>query len=307
MRCSAAALVVFLCLVGCRRVPQATLEAPDAGPIVLRDLGRLEDPLPVAQAVAQRPDDPRGALLQLQAVWRQAVEARDRRLEAFALDRSGDVVMDLLHSFRGDEPQLGSNQTQACRRATDDYTRAWTLAEQLGDSRLAGRVAHDLAWASERCGDEPRATAWYELALARRLEARDALGVRYTANNLGVLITGPKRRRWALYQLALEAAAVARDPVGQRKAHTNIARLWFYSADGKWLDQDWTDGGPLDGYAMGPLRGEVRQKFLFHLGKAVEAAERANESPWDVCAGLAIEDECSRWSGQPLEELFPEE
>ena len=49
------------------------------------------------------------------------------------------------------------------------------------------------------------------------------------------------------------------------------------------------------------------QNFLIHLRAAIDAAGRANESPWDVCEGLAIEDDCSRWAGQPIEELFPEE
>jgi hypothetical protein len=309
-------LILCFALGACRRVPPlppSAADSPDAG-VVLVNLGRLEDPTPVAEAMITRPESPRKTLERLRDVWRLAVQAGDEKLEAYALDRSGDVTMDLLHAWRGDEARLepagadaGTASTDACTRARDDYLRAYTLAAQLGEPRFMGRVAHNLAWALERCGDEPQATAWYEIALVRRLAAHDAIGVRFTANNLGVIITGPKRRRYALYRLAVEGAQIAGDPVGERKAHTNIARLWFYSADTHWLDQDWTDGGPLDGYAMGPLRGVVRENFLLHLRAALDAAARANESPWDVCAGLAIEDDCSRWSGQPIEELFPEE
>ena len=305
--------VMLLCVgvVGCRRVPAAQADAPDAGP-QLENLPRLEDPPLVAEAIAGRQENPRRTLQALRAVWQRAVELGDTRVAAFALDRSADVTMDLLHAYRGDEPRLeladaGVASVEACVRARDDYLRAFVLAEKLEELRLMGRIAHDLGWALERCGDEPQAIQWYEVALAKRLAAHDASGVRFSANNLGVIITGPKRRRYALYALAAEGAHVSGDPIGERKAHTNIARLWFYSADARWLERDWTDGGLLDGYAMGPLKGVVRQNFLLHLRAALEAAERSNESPWDVCAGLAIEDDCSRWAGQPIEELFPEE
>ena len=294
-------------------MPSADHDSGDAGP-TLMNLAPLEDPEPIVQVMKSRAHDPRGTLAGLRRVWQSAVDGGDDRLAAFALDRSADVTMDLRHAYRGDEARLeqfatdgGLDLDPACTRARDDYLRAWLLVEKLNHPRLQGRVAHNLAWTLERCGDEPQATQWYEVALVKRLAARDALGVRFTANNLGVIITGPKRRRYALYQLALAGARVAQDPVGERKAQTNIARLWFYSADTHWLDQDWTDGGLLDGYAMGPLRGVVRQNFLFHLRAALEAATRANETPWDVCAGLAIEEDCSRWSGQQVEELFPEE
>ena len=303
----AACALVLLCSCARQAVPTA---AP-----VLVDLGRLDDPPPVAKVMELRKDDPRHALELLKAVWRGATLEKNLALEAYALDRSGDLAMDLRRAYRGDEARLedaGADGglgpvTDACKRARSDYTRAFAIAQTLDDARLMGRIAHDLGWALERCGDLTRAAEWYERALALRLKAHDALGVRYSANNLGVIWDGPKRKRLALYELALDAAKVARDAVGERKAQTNIARLWFYSGDTGWLGRDWPDAGEPDDYRLAPLKGEVRQKFLVSLKGALYAAGRAGESPWDVCEGLAIDgDDCARWQGQSAEELFPE-
>lgn len=293
----------------CKTVPAPAPRPP------LTDQGRLDDPPPIAKVMEGRQDDPRHTLELLKVVWRHAVVERQPLLEAYALDRSGDLAMDLRRAYRGDEARLedaGADGglgpvTDACVRARSDYERAFAIAEKLQEPRLMGRIAHDLGWGLERCGDRGRAAVWYQKALDCRLQAGDALGVRYSANNLGVLWDGPKRQRLALYELALRAAQIAHDAVGERKTLTNIARLWFYSGDAAWLTRDWPDAGEPDDYRAPVLKGEVRQKFLASLRGALEAAARAGETPWDVCEGLQVEgDDCARWDGQNVEALFPE-
>lgn len=303
-------------------LPHGSIGVP-ADAAHLKDLGKPQDPPPVAKALEHRELEPEVALAMLREVWAGALKKKDARLAAYALNRSGDVLLDLSGRLSGDEdrpwatgPDAGVlGRTDACALAHDDYLRAFGLAELAGDRRLLGRIAHDIAWAYERCRDDDglvdRAEAivhWYETALSHRLAAGEAAGVRTTANNLGRYIARPKWRRLELYQLAAEAARIAKDPAGLRKTHGNIARLWFYSADTRWASPDGgatSDG--TDGYASVPLKGEVRQRFLFHLQAALDAAKQADEAPVTVCEGLQVGGpDCDEWGNRTAEELFPE-
>lgn len=283
-----------------------TGQIPTPGP-ALRNLPRLADPAPVAAAVELRNSDPARALQLLQQTWADAVTAHDPRLAAFALDRAGDVVMGLGARWNRDLPVLDESaraQLDGCGVADAYYQRAWQLVADSGEARVIGRMAHDVGWALEQCGHPYGARRWYQLALEQRLSAGDALGVRFSANNLGRILPGPRRARLELYLLAAEGARIAGDAQGERKVHTNIARLWFYSDDTGWLEP--SDSG-IDAYASGPPRGEARVRFLHHLGAALEAAGRAEESSVVVCEGFGIDEfDCSTWLDGKPEELFPE-
>jgi hypothetical protein len=276
-------------------------------PPTLVKLPRLADPPAVAAAVEFRQTEPLHALAMLQQTWADAVKANDATLAAFALDRAGDVVMDLGSRWDRQVPLLDESarsQLSACDVADAYYLRAWQWVEHSDDLRLLGRLAHDLAWARERCDHELSALTWYRVALDKRLAAHDALGVRFTANNLGRLFRGPKRERLELYLLAADAARIAEDFSGARKVQTNIARLWFFSADTKWLEP--SDAGAEE-YVQGPPRGEARKRFLHHLGAALEAGHRAGESSTVVCEGFGVPDfDCNNWLDGKPEEIFPE-
>ena len=276
--------------------------------VPLQNLGRIADPPAVAAAIEFRKSDPRHAMELLQTTWSEAVKAGDDRLASFALDRAGDVVMDGYPEMDSSLPLLDESakgMMQPCDLAHAYYAKAYRLMEKSEDRRLLGRFAHDLGWQLERCGVWEAARLMYRLALDHRLATGDAVGVRFSANNLGRIFEGPKRDRLELYLLAVEAAKISKDMQGVRKAETNIARLFYYSPDLRWLEV--TDGGFEAEYAEGPPRGEVRKKFLEHLTAAFEAAKAAEESNVVVCEGFGIPDfDCTSWLDGKPEELFPE-
>lgn len=296
-------------------LPRGTVGAGALGRVALKDLGKMVDPPAVAAAMEHRELEPKVALTMLREVWLSAVKRRDVTLAAYALDRSGDVLMDLGGALLGDEAllnQVGAPdgvrpRADACAAARDDYVRAYGLAELTGDRRLLGRIAHDLGWALERCSGPPeQVLSWYEVALAHRLAVGDAAGVRFTANNLGRYQAEPKWRRLELYELAAAGAEVARDYGGTRKIQSNIARLWFYSRDVRWASRD-AGPGRGDDYARGPLKGEVRKRFLLHLQKALDAARATGESAATVCEGLQVDGpDCDDWGNHRAEVVFPE-
>lgn len=296
-------------------LPRGTVGQDALGRVALKDLGKPVDPPAVAKAMEHRELEPKVALSMLREVWLKALKRRDATLAAYALDRAGDVLMDLGGPLLGDEAllnQVGAPdgvrpRANACAAARDDYVRAYGLAELTGDRRLLGRIAHDLGWALERCGGPPEdVVSWYEVALAHRLAVGDAGGVRFTANNLGRYQAEPKWRRLELYELAAAGAEVTRDFGGLRKIHGNIARLWFYSRDARWTSRDAGTSGDED-YAAAPLKGEVRQRFLRHLQKALDAGRAAGESAATVCEGLQVGGpDCDAWGDHPVDVLFPE-
>lgn len=295
-------------------LPRGTVGQDALGRVTLKDLGKPVDPAEVAKAMEHRELEPKVALAMLRETWLKALKRKDVTLAAYALDRSGDVLMDLGGALRGDEAllnQVGAEdgvrpRSTACAAARDDYLRAFGLAELTGDRRLLGRVAHDLGWALERCSaPAEEVTSWYEVALAHRLAVGDAGGVRFTANNLGRYVAEPKWRRLELYELAAAGAEVTKDYAGLRKIHGNIARLWFYSRDTRWTSRD--AGSAEEDYAAVPLKGEVRQRFLLHLKKALDAGRAAGESPYTVCEGVQVDGpDCEAWGDHPPAVLFPE-
>jgi hypothetical protein len=294
-------------------LPRGTVGAGALGKVELKDLGKPVDPPAVAAAMEHRGLEPKVALSMLREVWLDAVKKKDVAMAAYALDRSGDVLMDLgqLHGDEARLTQADANlgvkpRANACAAARDDYLRAWGLAELTGDRRLLGRVAHDLGWALERCnGPAEEVIHWYEVALAHRLAIGDAGGVRFSANNLGRYQSEAKWRRLELYELAAEGARVAKDYAGLRKIHGNIARLWFYSRDTAWLSHD--AGVGAEDYDHVPLRGEARKRFLLHLQAALDAGRLADEAPATVCEGLQVDGpDCDAWGTLRAEELFPE-
>jgi hypothetical protein len=294
-------------------IPYGTVGEGALGKVSLKDYGKPLDPPAVAAAVEHRELEPKVALSMLREVWLDAGKKKDVAMAAYALDRSGDVLLDLSR-LRGDEARLTQAdatlgvkpRANACAAARDDYLRAYGLAELSGDRRLLGRVAHDLGWALERCnGPAEEVISWYEVALAHRLAIGDAGGVRFTANNLGRYQTEPKWRRLELYELAAEGARVVKDYAGLRKIHTNIARLWFFSRDTAWLSHD--AGVAMEDYEAVPLKGEVRKRFLAHLKAALEAGRLADEAPATVCEGLQVPGpDCDAWGTHKAEDLFPE-
>ncbi|GMU63055.1 MAG: hypothetical protein AMXMBFR34_48180 [Myxococcaceae bacterium] len=295
-------------------LPHGTVGSGARGKVKLKDLGKPVDPPAVAKAMEHRELEPGVALSMLREAWLAAVKKKDVTLAAYALDRSGDVLMDL-RELDGSEALLTwadaaqgvKQRANACALARDEYLRAYGLAELTGDRRLIGRVAHDVGWALERCsGPAEEVISWYETALAHRLAIGDAGGVRFSANNLGRYQSEHKWRRLELYELAAEGAKVAKDWSGLRKIEGNLARLWFFSRDAKWLDRD-AGLGKDEEYAHVPLTGEVRRQFLVHLAASLEAGGRADESAATVCEGLQVPGpDCDEWGGHPPEVLFPE-
>lgn len=107
-------------------LPRGTVGQDALGRVALKDLGKPVDPPAVAKAMEHRELEPKVALSMLREVWLKALEQRDVTLAAYALDRSGDVLMDLGGPLLGDEAllnQVGAPESSASTAASSSPSR----------------------------------------------------------------------------------------------------------------------------------------------------------------------------------------
>ncbi|MBJ6765456.1 hypothetical protein JGU66_32285 [Myxococcaceae bacterium JPH2] len=212
----------------------------------------------------------------LERVFVHASEAGDVSTAARALQRQGDLLLDL----------------QRCEEAGRFYQRALVLYEARGDLAMAGLAANDLGLWSRRCGNlETGAISWFTLAMERRRAAGDLPGLRVSANNLGATYFNLRMTEEGhrAYLQALAAAEALHDASAERQVHANLALLWTLEAE---HHADWDDGEPPPPVAPDST---AQLKAREHFARALEAAHRAQEPESAVCATFGrFSNRCDR-------------
>jgi hypothetical protein len=194
---------------------------------------------------------------------KRAERSNDRRAEAFALRNRGNLAQDL----------------GRCAESAALFLRALKLFEQLRDQAGVGLLANDIGILGLSCEEIDRVN-WFSLAVRARWNARDLVGVRRSANNLGVsyLNLGDFDNADRAYNEALIAATELKDELAIMRIRSNMAFVQALLAAGSSRD-----AGP-SGLIID--KGSVawrRAKTNFDLSLATALDAGLGEA--EVCAG----------------------